>query len=1186
MQNQSTPARNHNEDYEYLKSRGVEYLVHFTPAENVESILKKGLCPRSVLDAEGIEYAHTDDLRLEGTSVVNVSITNPNIEMFYKKRKESPERLFCVLLIDPAILSTSTPRSYTATNATGKDVQPCSVEEVFHDPRPDFFQSNWPTNNQAEVLLKDVIPPAYIQSIQLPARSKDDPAAKQIATQAKELGLTCAVEFRDQYFSWNEDVLSTVEAEETLRTINFDCLAVSHKRIARLTEQERSKLLKENGWSLTFLTGKNPEQRSNQMLSAFSVIEKIINRGRITILSEKLEGECENEEEIALAHMFQCTLVELAKHRAFPEEAKLTAIDENNRTRTHEICRAALYDLKQLSAAVCDLYECPRYFANNFYSYEIDETSYAIRFNGKADVSSGNEAQLNCVRPFTGSPKFDFTRVNESAKITFVENAVNFLLDYIFRFKSFREGQVDAIRRTLKRQDSIVLLPTGSGKSIIFQLISLITPGTAIVVCPIIALIEDQVVNLRAKGIDRVAGISSSTANKYLEGIATGQFILSYVSPERFQNRKFKDAIRKYCETNIMSAIAIDEAHCVSEWGHEFRPSYLGLANTCRKICATQASAPPLLALTGTASMSVLKDMKRDLGIDDDFAIIEPSTFDRPEIHYRVINVPSSKKMNSLEDIVRKSIPSDFGASYERFYEVTGQEDTNCGIVFCLNVNGGYGLKGILNHPGVHDRLEKILPGRCAFYSGKCPNSESKSGWEKKKQDQASLFKNNRCSVMAATSAFGMGIDKPNVRWIAHFGLPKSLEEYYQQAGRAARDRKDAYVYILMSDDYPGLNSAILDPSITRVENINEMERNKTTPDDVSRLMYFHTDSFSGVEQELEWAGNLLDACIGHEPHVVCFDSDDGKKAKEKAIYRFLLLGVFESYEIDYINSRFVIKRAPVRGKDLCSRIEESYLEYVKLYQSDKAYLSAAKTRFREAVSAAADDREHIMSAFEHLLREFTYKVLEEGKRRAALTMLSAARAAANAGSPAAADAEFRKHLLAYLSLDGQDGANTLRAIINRATEAKLLLDVISDYAKREDGPTTLLGQTSRLLEDYPQHYGLHYIQAAAYLLAGNTDAMNTALATAQTFGQNNYGLPESKRRGDWVALLQHPVLAEMDAEHLDALIPAFCSTFSIERSALLEEISTEQAQALAFVDRAFDLVRAIEQELPWISTK
>jgi ATP-dependent DNA helicase RecQ len=222
---------------------------------------------------------------------------------------------------------------------------------------------------------------------------------------------------------------------------------------------------------------------------------------------------------------------------------------------------------------------------------------------------------------------------------------VRWFLKYVFRKDDFWEGQWETIKRTLQGKDSVVLLPTGSGKSIAFQLAALILPGPCIAVDPIIALIDDQIDNLRSVGIDRSIGItsqmrSSKEREQVLDAFASGNYLFCYVAPERFQSKPFRERLRALTVMSPVSLIAVDEAHCVSVWGHDFRTSYLNLGRVSREYCSFGGTAPPLVALTGTASKIVLKDVQRDLGITDIDAVITPRSFDRPELRFSIL-IPS-----------------------------------------------------------------------------------------------------------------------------------------------------------------------------------------------------------------------------------------------------------------------------------------------------------------------------------------------------------------------------------------------------------------------------------------------------------------------------------------------------------------------------------------------------------------
>lgn len=236
---------------------------------------------------------------------------------------------------------------------------------------------------------------------------------------------------------------------------------------------------------------------------------------------------------------------------------------------------------------------------------------------------------------------------------------VKWFLNYLFRKEDFWEGQWETINRSLQGKDSVVLLPTGGGKSIAFQLAALLLTGRCIVVDPIIALIDDQIDNLDRVGIDRCVGISSQLGSREMElrlqAFSAGHYLFCYIAPERFQIEGFRQHLRTLTVATPVSLIAVDEAHCVSEWSHDFRTAYLNLGRTAREYCSSDGQEPPVVALTGTASKIVLKDVQRELEITDIDAIITPSSFDRPELQFCVLKCTSSEKANRILGFLNRS---------------------------------------------------------------------------------------------------------------------------------------------------------------------------------------------------------------------------------------------------------------------------------------------------------------------------------------------------------------------------------------------------------------------------------------------------------------------------------------------------------------------------------------------------
>ena len=366
------------------------------------------------------------------------------------------------------------------------------------------------------------------------------------------------------------------------------------------------------------------------------------------------------------------------------------------------------------------------------------------------------------------------------------EPVLTYFLQNIFGKPSFRPKQFPIIQNALNRKNVIGLLPTGSGKSITFQLSALLQPMTSIVIAPLVSLMDDQVYNLWSQGIANVDSLSSTKTLEerldFSKKLINNQVHIAYIAPERLQIAAFRDCIAKL---NIAYVI-LDEAHCVSQWGHDFRTSYLRVGDTAKKF----APDATFMALTGTASSNVITDIKRELHMEKNVAIISTENFRRNELHFRVLN---KKKNESLEN----SIASGYVklALAEAIIELAKinkcdphkilekKEDIykNTGIIFNPYAKRGGKKKddvqSILRSLQDDDYLKNIDIG---VYSGKMTPLE--------KTEAQNDFIANKTAVLVATKAFGMGIDKPNIRFTIHTCVPASIEAFYQEAGRAGRD--------------------------------------------------------------------------------------------------------------------------------------------------------------------------------------------------------------------------------------------------------------------------------------------------------------------------------------------------------------------------------------------------------------
>jgi ATP-dependent DNA helicase RecQ len=331
--------------------------------------------------------------------------------------------------------------------------------------------------------------------------------------------------------------------------------------------------------------------------------------------------------------------------------------------------------------------------------------------------------------------------------------SINQILRENWGYDHFRPLQAEIINSVLEGKDTLALMPTGGGKSICFQVPALAKDGICLVISPLIALMKDQVESLKRKGILALSvysGMSFLEVKKTLQNAAYGNYKFLYVSPERLETNLFRD----FLPSMNISLIAVDEAHCISQWGYDFRPPYMRIADLREHLPNV-----PVLALTASATLSVQNDICEKLLFGKDQQRFQQS-FERANLSYSVFNVAS--KQNKLLEIINS---------------VKGSA-----IVYCKTRKHTRDIAELL-------KLNKI---DADFYHAGLSNDE-----RNKRQES---WINNATRVIACTNAFGMGIDKPDVKAVVHFGVPDCLENYYQEAGRAGRDGKRAYAVLLYND--------------------------------------------------------------------------------------------------------------------------------------------------------------------------------------------------------------------------------------------------------------------------------------------------------------------------------------------------------------------------------------------------
>ena len=449
-----------------------------------------------------------------------------------------------------------------------------------------------------------------------------------------------------------------------------------------------------------------------------------------------------------------------------------------------------------------------------------------------------------------------------------------------FGYDSFRQGQRELIENILEGRNVLGVLPTGGGKSICYQLPALITDGLSLVISPLISLMKDQVDSLRENGINAGfinSSLDSEEYRKILSDVKTGQIKILYISPERLENEFFRNFIRDI----DISFVAVDEAHCISQWGHDFRPSYKLIPDLYQIKGDVQ-----ILAFTATATKEVREDIINNLQLSNPF--IKVTGFDRKNLYFKV-----AKPKNKL--------------TYLNSYLKDHRDDS--GIIYAST------------RKKVDDIYKNLKSRGYAIEKYHAGLSEDE---RKKAQDN---FIYDRAKIIVATNAFGMGIDKSNVRFVIHYNMPKDMESYYQEAGRAGRDGEDATCILLYSGQDIIINKHLINLGTNYSFKQFQMEKLQTIINYVNTtrclreyiLAYFgqdadsHCDNCSNCLSEIKKVDKTLDSqkilsCIyrleqryGMTTVLDCLKGSNNKNAREKNLKDISTFGIMKENSPAYI---------------------------------------------------------------------------------------------------------------------------------------------------------------------------------------------------------------------------------------------------------------------------------------------
>ena len=506
---------------------------------------------------------------------------------------------------------------------------------------------------------------------------------------------------------------------------------------------------------------------------------------------------------------------------------------------------------------------------------------------------------------------------------------INQTLKQYFGYDSLRTGQEELINGILAGHDVLGIMPTGAGKSLCYQLPALMLKGITLVISPLISLMSDQVKALNQAGVHAAYINSSLTENQIrmaLSYASQGRYKIIYVAPERLNTPRFLDFA---CNADI-SMLTVDEAHCISQWGQDFRPSYLEIAGFLTRL----PRRPIVSAFTATATERVKNDIVASLGLNNPVTMV--TGFDRPNLFFRVVTRKGgSQKDNSIINYVKK------------------HEDES-GIIYCATKKNVDKLYTLLNEQG-------ISAGR---YHAGLSNDERKQNQED--------FTYDRIRVMVATNAFGMGIDKSNVRYVLHYNMPQSLEYYYQEAGRAGRDGEEAECVLFFSKQDIMINKFLLQNKASAGDVASDIQKTANDQRKLQQMInYCETDKCLR-EFILSYFGDTTPCICNKCSNCVVVEDEEeetyvetGKKRKKKAQLAGLNeLGIALFEKLRSVRTELAAKKSvppyiicsDKTLKDMCAKLPRDEEQLADVYGMGEQKIQNYGEAFMSAVNSFVAD--------------------------------------------------------------------------------------------------------------------------------------------------------------------------------------------------------------------------------------
>lgn len=734
-----------------------------------------------------------------------------------------------------------------------------------------------------------------------------------------------------------------------------------------------------------------------------------------------------------------------------------------------------------------------------------------------------------------------------------------YLNENIFGFTSFNNGQLSIIINALSKEDTIGLLPTGGGKSLTYQFCCLLQPTINFVVVPIKSLMYDQKLNLDKKGIVHTNFISSDQEGEEKESIlndfSNKKYFYLWISPERFQTQAFRDQLSKINTYSNIGYAVIDEVHCLSEWGHDFRTSYLNLAKTIRQLCP----GAMFLGLTATASKYVLKDILIEFEMTDSNVktIVD---YTRPELEFKVIQDSNNMRIDKENNLKKLLLQLD---RKENIFEVNGDK-SKCGLIFTPHVKGDYGCYGLYTK---FNQLERFK-NKVNFYSGEVPWLKTGPIMKEKefneyKNKVQKDFQNNQFPLLLATKAFGMGVDKGNIRYTIHYGVPSSVESFYQEAGRAGRDKQIATCYVLHSkdcidsDDYEKIFNLN-----TTIEELNFLlEKYEYPAGDILRNLFLSIGSNRGVEEECILTYGIYSYLLKEGKDIISINDvknlclhnnnkrfiDPNFNSVQKAIYRLSLLGVIKDWTVEGWNQRGKFKL--LFGDFSNNSIKESLKKFINKYDTEFNFNNLNENKYKKYEEIYNENTDEIFRLIKILI-QWNYDNIFYNRRQSQKSLVDLCEAYFTKG-----ELYFKEILEGYFKIT--DETFILDYIANNPNDIEAIYNVIFDdknYLKPTKTIEGINASLIRYLESYRYNTALNYLSGVCSLILDKYDS----------FAEERF-------------IESFKAIANKDIEFKERIFE-----ISLRIGATLGNVNKESLSKVLneFYDRKYDIYKGIEDNL------